>query len=355
MGAGSLIERLGIHPLIQAPMAGVSTPQLAAAVSNAGALGSLGVGASTVDQVIALIDQTRALTDRPFNVNIFCHAPAVHDPQREQRWLQHLAPLFAAVGSSPPDSLSEIYPSALVQDALFAALVEAKPAVVSFHFGLPATAQIDALRAAGIHTLASATNLREAELIAAAGVDGIVAQGVEAGGHRGCFDPAAVDERLSTAVLVRLLVKHIKLPIIAAGGIMDGQGVRAALDLGAVAAQLGTAFVLCPESSASAAYRAALLSERAASTQLTSVVSGRPARGIVNRLIAHGEAPGSPIPAAYPLAYDAARQLTAAAARQGNHEFAAFWAGQGAPLARSLPAARLVALLLDEMNSTASV
>ncbi|MCO8163700.1 nitronate monooxygenase [Pseudomonas sp. 21LCFQ010] len=345
--ANAFTARLGTHPIIQAPMAGVATPELAAAVSNAGALGSLGIGASTVAQARQMIEQTQALTARPFNVNVFCHAPAVRDAAREQAWLRHLQPLFDEFAAEPPTALAEIYKSFAADDQLFEMLLDTRPAVVSFHFGLPSAAQLQAFKQAGIYTLASATNLPEALQIQQLGFDGIVAQGIEAGGHRGMFDPQAVDERLSTSVLVRLLVKHIDLPIIAAGGIMDGQGIRAALDLGAVAAQLGTAFILCPESAANQGYRANLKSPRAAVTRLTATLSGRPARGIVNRFIEHAER-GGVQPAAYPLAYDAAKQLNGAAARAGNHEFAAHWAGQGAPLARELPAHELVELLVQE-------
>ena len=344
------LDRLGLqHPIIQAPMAGVSTPRMAAAVSNAGGLGSLAIGAGTVAQARQMIADTRALTDRPFNVNVFCHAPAARDARREAAWLAHLAPLFAELGAPVPVALAEIYHTFLGNEAAFALLLEQRPAVVSFHFGLPARQQIAALRQAGIYTMATATNVHEAALIEEAGVAAIVAQVVEAGGHRGAFDPQAPDERHSTSVLLRLLAGRTTLPLIAAGGIMDGQGIRAALDLGAVAAQLGTAFVLCPESSANAGYRANLQSARAASTRLTSVLSGRLARGMVNRLIEHGEAPGSPPPADYPVAYDAAKQLNALASRHGDSEFAAQWAGQGAPLAREMGAAQLVAALLREM------
>lgn len=344
-----LLARLGVQlPIIQAPMAGVSTPALAAAVSNAGGLGSLGIGASTVDQARQMIEETRALTSRAFSVNVFCHAPAQRDAAREAAWLAHLAPLFAEAGATPPASLAEIYRSFLEDEAMFELLLTLRPAVVTFHFGLPADRRIQALRQAGIYTMATATNLHEAAQIEQAGVDAIVAQGIEAGGHRGFFDPNAPDERLSTWVLLRLLLRQTRLPVIAAGGIMDGQGIRAALDLGAVAAQLGTAFILCPESAANASYRANLQSERAASTRLTSVISGRPARGLVNRLITFGEAAGSPAPADYPVAYDAAKQLNAAAARQNNPEFAAQWAGQGAPLARAMPAAQLISTLVSE-------
>jgi nitronate monooxygenase len=283
---------------------------------------------------------------------VFCHAPAQRDAAREAAWIEHLGPLFAEAGIAPPVALNEIYRTFVEDDAFFDLLMGSRPAVVSFHFGLPSIDRIRTFREAGVTLLATATNLREAQLIEDAGIDAIVAQGIEAGGHRGTFDPDSDDERLSTAVLVRLLVKRTKLPVIAAGGIMDGQGIKAALDLGAALAQLGTAFVPCPESLASPNYRANLLSERSAVTRLTSVLSGRPARGIVNRLISLGEANGSPVPAAYPVAYDAAKQLNAAAAKLGNHEFAAQWAGQGAPLSREMPAAQLVQTLVEEMQIT---
>lgn len=345
----AFFAQLGVrHPIIQAPMAGVSTPHLVAEVSNAGALGSLGIGASTPAQARAMIDETRALTDQPINVNVFCHQAARRDEKNEAAWLSHLAPLFAQAGASAPASLQEIYKSFIDDDAALDLLLELRPEVVSFHFGLPSRASIAALKDAGIRTIATATSLQEAWQIQEAGIDAIVAQGMEAGGHRGMFDPEAADERLSTAVLVRLLVKQVHLPVIAAGGIMDGAGIRAMLELGAAGAQLGTAFILCPESAANAAYRENLKGERAAVTKLTAALSGRLARGMVNRLIAHGDAPGAPLPAAYPVAYDAAKQLHAAAAKAGQHEFAAHWAGQGAPLAREMPAAELVRVLAQE-------
>lgn len=331
-------------------MAGVATPMLAAAVSNAGGLGSLGIATSSALQARQMIEQTQALTSRPFNVNVFCHEPPLRDKKREAAWLEHLKPLFMECGASLPTSLSEMYKSFIGDDEVFNMLLDTRPAVVSFHFGLPSTEQIKALRNLGICTLATATNLEDARRIQARGIDAIVAQGIEAGGHRGLFSTDAIDEKLSTSVLVRLLVKNVNLPIIAAGGIMDGQGIKAALTLGAAAAQLGTAFILCPESAANEGYRAALKSERAASTCLTSAFSGRPARGIRNRFINHAELATAPEPAAYPIAYDAAKQLNAAAANRGNHEFAAHWAGQAALTARELPAAELVATLAQECS-----
>jgi nitronate monooxygenase len=346
------LERLALrHPIIQAPMAGVSTPQMAAAVAEAGALGSLGLGASTAAQARAMIEETRALSTGPLNLNVFCHQPAWRDPAREAAWLAHLAPLFAEAGAEPPATLDEIYKSFIDDEAMFRTVLDARPAAVSFHFGLPSSERIAAFHDAGVFTMATATNLEEARAIEAAGVQAIVAQGFEAGGHRGMFDPDAPDERLSTAVLVRLLVKQTRLPVVAAGGVMDGASIRAMLDLGAAAAQLGTAFILCPESAASSAYRANLKSERAHATRMTAAISGRPARGMLNGLIAHGDAAGSPPAAAYPVAYDAAKQLHAAASKKGNHEFAAQWAGQGAPLARELGAAEMVRVLVEEMSA----
>ncbi|MBQ0831924.1 nitronate monooxygenase family protein [Marinobacter sp.] len=344
-----LLKQLGIkHPVIQAPMAGVATPQLAAAVTNAGGLGSLGLGASSADQAREMIEQTQALTAGPFNVNVFCHQPALRNAGSEAAWLDHLAPLFAEAGIAPPSSLKEIYTSFIEDKKTQEVLLELKPTVVSFHFGLPAAEYLAALKEAGIYTMATATCSAEAAEIEAAGIDAIVAQGIEAGGHRGIFNTDATDECLSTAVLVRLLARQTTLPIIAAGGIMDGFAMKAALELGAAAVQFGTAFVLCPESSANNAYREALKSGRSAQTRLTKVLSGRPARGIVNRLITFGEEKNSPPTAGYPVTYDATKRLNAAASKLGNHEFAAQWAGQGAPLARELPAADLVALIMEE-------
>ncbi|KEJ97768.1 nitronate monooxygenase [Pseudosulfitobacter pseudonitzschiae] len=344
----TLLTRLNITvPIIQAPMAGVSTPALAAAVSNAGGLGSLGVGATDANGARKMIEETRALTDRAFNVNLFVHATPTADAAREAAWCDALRPLFAAYNAEPPGALRTIYQSFADDDAMFRMLLDTAPPVVSFHFGLPDAERIAALKAAGCTLLASATNLGEAQAIADGGCDAIVAQGFEAGGHRGMFDPAAPDAMLGTFALTRLLVKNTSLPVIAAGGIMDGAGIRAALDLGAVAAQLGTAFVACPESSADAAYRAALSSDAAHHTTMTTAISGRPARGLANRFTAWG-AQTSAQPPDYPIAYDAGKALNAAAKAAGETGFGAQWAGQGAPLHRPMPASDLLALLHRE-------
>ncbi len=347
----SITQLLGIEfPIIQAPMVGVSTPALAAAVSNAGALGSIGIGASTPAQARAMLAETRALTSRPFNVNLFCHRPAVADAQREAAWLEHLRPLFAEFGAEPPASIREIYKSFLADPEMAQMLLDERPAVVSFHFGLPSRDWIDALKAAGIRLLASATSLEEARLVEAAGVDAIVAQGIEAGGHRGVFEPEKGDAGIGTLALVRLIARNCRLPVIAAGGIMDGQGIRAALALGAEGAQLGTAFVPCPESAANTAYRAALQGERAYQTRITAAISGRAARGMVNRLWTDLDTAAAPALPDYPNTYDAAKALHAAASAKGCNDFAVQWAGQGAPLAREMPAAELVKVLVEEMK-----
>lgn len=347
----NLIDQLGLTlPLVQAPMAGVSTPALAAAVCNAGALGSLGLGATNAAGARTMIDQVRQATNRLFNVNLFVHRPAVADATREQGWLNWLGPLFQQFGAAPPTALREIYRSFLDDPEMRALLLETRPGVISFHFGLPDSSAIAALKASGAILLASATNLTEARLAEQAGIDGVIAQGIEAGGHRGVFDPQAPDEALSTLALTRLLVKNTRLPVIAAGGIMDGAGIKAALTLGAVAAQLGTAFIACPESAADAAYRAALLGPDADKTRLTRLISGRPARCLANRFTALVTQNPPPLPD-YPIAYDAGKALNAAAKAAGESGFGAQWAGQGAALARAMPAAALVAALRQEMEA----
>ncbi|HEY0295048.1 MAG TPA: nitronate monooxygenase [Bordetella sp.] len=340
-------------PIIQAPMAGTSTPALAAAVCNAGGLGSLGVGAMDAAAAREAIRQTRALTAGAFNINLFCHAPAQADAARERAWLDYLAPDFAEFGAKPPAALREIYTSFVADEDMLQMLLDERPAVVSFHFGLPEAPRIEALRAAGCYLMATATSLAEARRIAAAGLDAVVAQGIEAGGHRGLFDPEGPDEQLGILALTRLLAARLPLPVIAAGGIMDGAGIAAALALGAQAAQLGTAFASCPESAADAAYRQALLSQDDSHvTVMTRAISGRPARGFANRLTALGTAPGCPPLPDYPIVYDAGKALHAAAKARGSADFAAQWAGQGFRLSRGVPATALMRRLQDEMAAT---
>lgn len=349
--SSAALEMLGIRlPIVQAPMAGVSTPAMAAAVSAAGALGSIAVGAADPGAAHTMIEEVRARTDAPFNVNVFCHRPALRDRVRERAWIARMRPFFAAAGGAAPGSLSEIYRSFLVDEAMVRVLLTLRPAIVSFHFGLPCTATLDALRSAGIRMIATATNLVEARIIEAAGLDAIVAQGWEAGGHRGCFDPAAPDAALGTVALTRMLVRQTRLPVIAAGGIMDGAGIAAMLALGAAAAQMGTAFVACDESLADSGYRTALAGEAAHATVVTRAISGRPARCLANEFTAlAADIPASEVPD-YPVAYDLAKALHGLAMAHGDAGYGAQWAGQGAPLARAMPAAELIECLTRELQ-----
>jgi nitronate monooxygenase len=348
---GELLRRLQLEiPIIQAPMAGVSTPSMAAAASNAGALGSLGVGATNAEGAGSMIRAARELTGRALNINVFCHRPATADQGVEAAWIERLRPHFALFGATPPGSLVEIYKSFLNDDAMLELLAQCRPEVVSFHFGLPAAQRLQALRKAGSVLIASVTSLEEANIAVGAGLDAVIAQGYEAGGHRGVFDPNARDDRLGTLALTRVLVRKVNVPVIAAGGIMDGAGVAAVLSLGAVAAQLGTAFVACPESSADAGYRAALKGNAALHTVMTAAISGRPARCLTNRFTQLSESVAPEEIPAYPIAYDAGKALHAAAKAKSEFGYGAQWAGQGAPLARPMPTADLVRQLAAEME-----
>lgn len=346
-----LLSTLDIrYPIIQAPMAGISTPALAAAVSEAGGLGSIAIGTSTVQGARAAIAAVREKTTRPFNVNLFTHAPAQADPAREAAWLAWLRPHFAQFGAEPPAALTEIYRSFLADQAMFELLLEERPAVVSFHFGLPEQSWIDALKAAGIVLFTTATSLEEARQIEAAGIDVIVAQGIEAGGHRGIFDPSAPDPALPTFELLEQLRSKVSLPLVAAGGIMDGKHIRTALYHGAGAVQMGSAFIACPESSAPPHHRALIAQGSGLRTELTAVISGRPARGIVNKLFTEVGAEGHPPLPDYPITYDAAKALHAAASGKGCQDYSVNWGGTNFAQARAMPAGELVATLVAEMN-----
>ena len=350
--SSELLRRLQLEfPIIQAPMAGVSTPSMAAAASNAGALGSMGVGATNAAGAEEMLRAARKLTSRALNINVFCHKPATASSAVEAAWIERLRPHFARVGATPPAKLGEIYRSFVADDAMLELLVRNKPEVVSLHFGLPSAERLQALRKAGIVLIAAVTSVAEANIAVAAGVDALIAQGYEAGGHRGLFDPGTHDARLGIFALTRLLVRRFNVPVIAAGGIMDGAGIAAVLRLGAVAAQLGTAFVACPESSADEGYRAALKSDAAFHTVMTAAISGRPARCLANQFTKLGESVTAAQIPDYPIAYDAGKALHAAAKAKAEFGYGAQWAGQGAPLARSLPTAELVRELAMELRA----
>jgi nitronate monooxygenase len=353
--SSSLLKAIGMSvPIIQSPMAGISSPAMAAAVSNSGGLGSLGVGAMNAEKAREAIHAFRKQSNGPLNINVFTHAPARADEAKQSAWLARLAPEFKRFGATPPSSLKEIYTSFLDDDDMLAMLVAERPTVVSFHFGLPHAEQVKALHDAGIYLMASATNLREAKAIEAAGIDAIVAQGYEAGGHRGMFDPDIEDSRLGTFALTRLLVANVHVPVIAAGGIMDGAGIAAALKLGAAAAQLGTAFVATDESLADAGYRKALASDAANHTVMTRAVSGRPARSLASLFTQLGaDVPDADVPD-YPIGYDAGKALNAAGRAAGEPGFGAHWAGQSAPLARPMPAQQLMQTLIDEWKQASA-
>ncbi|ENW19078.1 NAD(P)H-dependent flavin oxidoreductase [Acinetobacter haemolyticus] len=345
----SILELLEIkHPIFLAPMAGVSTPELAAEVSNQGALGSLGLGANTPESAKELILKTQQLSDHPFQVNFFCHRPEPLNPQHEQQWIEYLTPAFKKFDAQPPTELKCIYPSFLENDDFLNVVLETKPKAVSFHFGIPHAHQIKALKNAGIITMVSATNLIEAQAIEAAGIDLIIAQGIEAGGHRGIFNQH-FDAAIKTSDLVELLTQHCSRPIIAAGGIMNGDQAKNMLKHGASAVQLGTAFVQCKSSSANAAYRKALFSQSI--TQISASLSGRPARGLLGTWHTQIDAPNRPTVPAYPYTYDLAKQLMSIASQHQDYSYGAFWAGSNVSQIRELEAADLVNQLIVEMTT----
>lgn len=343
----SLLEKLGIRqPIFLAPMAGVSTPELAAEVSNHGGLGSLGLGASSVAMARQQILDTFELTDAPFQVNFFCHETEALDPNVAQDWLAQFKDKFESYGATVPSTLNCIYPSFKDNDDFLHLVLETKPKAVSFHFGIPHPHQIQALKDAGIISMVSATNLAEAKAIEAAGIDVVIAQGIEAGGHRGIFN-TKFDASIKTSNLVKLLKQHCQIPIVAAGGIMDGMQARRMLNFGAEAVQLGTAFVQCKTSNANEAYRKALLSKPL--TQITASISGRPARGIINHWHTDIDTPDRLEVPAYPYTYDLAKQLHAAAVKHGDQGYGAFWAGSNAAKIRELEATDLLNQLVLEM------
>ncbi len=341
--ATALTALLGIeHPLIQAPMGGAVTPALAAAVSGAGGLGSLGSSVLPPEVVLAHARAVREITDRPFNVNFFCHQPPTVEESDAVRARERFSALYDELGLGEPPAPS-VPPIAFDEERL-AALLEIRPAVASFHLGLPRPDVMDALHEAGCRILSSATTVAEAERLAERGVDAVIAQGAEAGGHRGSFLVAGDDGPIGTLALVPQIVDAVSVPVIAAGGIGDGRGLAAALALGAGAAQIGTAFLACPEASIHPLYRAALRAARAEDTTISRAFSGRPARALRNRLTE--EAGDGAL--AYPAQFSMTEPLAAATARRGSSDFLAMWAGQAAPLAREMPAADLVARIITD-------
>jgi nitronate monooxygenase len=348
LSRNSFLKTLGIeHPIILAPMAGgPGTPELAAAVSNEGGLGSLGCAYQTPERAAATLRRTRELTDKPISVNLFAGGFGKFTSLDPQPMLALLAEVHYQLGIAPPTlppTPVDRFPEQLE------AVLQAQPAVFSFTFGIPAPKDIHHLRSRGILVLGTATTVEEARLLQQAGVDGIIAQGAEAGAHRGTFAGSFESSMVPTLELVRAICATVSVPVVASGGLMDGRDIRRALQAGASAAQLGTAFLASPECGASPPYKTAILNAKSDSTVITRAFSGRPARGLRNEFIARLEDKESAI-LPFPLQNSLTRPMRAAAGKQGQAGFLNLWAGQGVTRARSLPAAELVRTLLAEMG-----
>jgi len=336
------------YPLIQAPMAGSSTPDLAIATSRAGGLGSIAAAMLNPDQLTAQCRTVRDHSNGAYNVNFFVHAEPHPDPAREAAMRALLKPAYQAVGTSE-------VPAATVPFTAFNAdqlerVLALRPAVVSFHFGLPDDDVLDQIRNHGIKILCSATCVAEARELDARGVDAIIAQGFEAGGHRGTFAKPYEKGDVGTLALVPQVVDAVRVPVIAAGGIADGRAIAAALALGADGVQIGTAFLRCPESATNATYRTALAESGDQQTRITSAFSGRPARGIENRFIRDMAGTEAQLPD-FPIPNSLTGPLRTASGKAGLADYMSLWSGQAGALARDLPAGELVETLIREAEN----
>lgn len=340
----TLQEIIGFElPIIQAPLAGWQGSELTIAVCNAGGLGSLPCALLSPDTMRAELTRIRTQTNKPFNVNFFCHEPPALDGAREAAWRGLLAPYFEEFGVALHESATG--PSRAPFSAAAADVLETfKPAVVSFHFGLPPTELLQRVKTWGSKVWSSATTVAEAQWLERQGADAIIAQGFEAGGHRGLFLSQDLSTQVGTFALLPQIARAVRVPVIAAGGIADAKGVTAALSLGAAAVQLGTVYLLCRETTTSQVHRAALKSARASHTALTNLFSGRPARGIVNRLMTELGPINAAAPA-FPLAAVALASLRKKAESLGIDDFSPLWCGQNASGCREIPAAALTRAL----------
>jgi nitronate monooxygenase len=342
-----LTERLGvIHPIVQAPLAGgADTPELVAAVGEAGGIGFIGAAYLTPARIAEAASAVRARTKRPFGINLFAPAPPVELPADAAKMLDRVAPFFAELGLPPPALPQAPAPSFPEQ---LAAVLDTGAAAFSFTFGMLPPDAIAAAKAKGIFVMGTATTVEEAVLLEHAGVDTVVVQGSEAGGHRGTFATSFENGMIGTMALVPQAVDAVKIPVLASGGIMDGRGIAASIALGAAGVQMGTAFLTCAESGVPEAYREAILRAREHQTRITRAFSGRSARGIVNRFMTEVERPGGPEPLPFPLQNVLTRSLRDAANKQGRAEYLSLWAGQGLGLARRQSAGALVERLAAE-------
>ena len=344
----SLKKLLGIDlPIIQAPMAGVQGSALTIAVSNAGGLGSLPCGMLSSDAIRNELIAIKASTNKPYNLNFFCHETPEPSDEREAIWRSVLRPFYEEYGIDEAD-ISSVAARAPFSSEIADVIEEFKPPVISFHFGLPSPQLLERVKSWGSKVISTATTLEEARWLEANGTDAIIAQGLEAGGHRGSFLSEDMSTQVGTFALVPQLAREIKLPIIAAGGIADAKGVAAVLALGASGAQLGTTFLLCSEATTSEVHRAALKSEAAKHTALTNIFSGRPARGIVNSIINELGPISSEAPA-YPLATPALVPLRQKAESQNSGDFTPMWCGQNASGCKEISAAEMTHLLAADI------
>lgn len=348
MGSAGLLKRLGIeHPLVLAPMGGgPGTPELVAAVSNAGGLGSLAAAYLTPEEMTQAIARIRALTDRPFCVNLFAGGYETESRVAPGPMLALLAEVHAGLGLPPP-TLPVVPPDPFPEQ--LEAVLAARPASFSFTFGIPSGEAMARLKERGVAILGTATTVEEARLLVDAGVDAVIAQGAEAGAHRGTFAGPFEAAMVPTLELVAGIVERVSVPVVASGGLMDGRDIAAAMKAGASAVQLGTAFLACPESGASEAYKRAILAAARDTTVITRAFSGRPARGLANAFTERLE--GQPqVLLPFPLQNTLTRAMRAAAAKRGDAGHLSLWAGQGVARARALPAGELVRRLVEEMG-----
>jgi nitronate monooxygenase len=338
------LELLGIvHPIVQAPMSGFTPPALVTAVCNAGGLGSIGSVGQPPDVVREQVAAVRQATNRPFNLNFFVHRSPQTRPEATARVRRRLAPYFDEYGLGPVPEPNE--PFSTFDAEQLDLVLELRPRVVSFHFGLPETAAVRRLKAAGCIILSSATTVAEARSLEADGADVIIAQGYEAGGHRGSFSGSAGAGMVGTMALVPQIVDAVHVPVIAAGGIADGRGIAAAFALGASGVQMGTAFLGCPEATVSPFYRARLRAAADDGTELTRVFTGRPARAMRNRFVTEM---ADTEPLDFPLQASLLGPLWRLPNEEARAAFMPVWAGQAAPLVRELPASQLIEQLVAE-------
>lgn len=342
-----ILDLFGIDiPIIQAPMAGSTDAEIAIAVSTAGGLGSLPSALLNVEQLRDALARIRAASSRPINVNFFAHAMPPADDAAQQRWRDKLAPYYVELGIDPATPVPSTG-RAPFDDAFCAVIEEFRPEVVSFHFGLPSPALTARVRATGARIISSATTVAEAVWLEERGVDAVIAMGYEAGGHRGSFLGEDMTTQPGTMALVPQIVDAVKVPVIAAGGIADGRGIAAAAMLGAAAVQLGTAYLFSPEAKLSPLHHQAIRAARDDNTALTNIFTGRPARGVVNRIMRE-IGPLSDVAPAFPGAGGALAPLRAITEAKSNNDFTNLWSGQAARLARPMPAAELTRKLYEE-------